>query len=171
MNRNNMLKNSIVFGVILLFLGVGFQPALSNEISTNPVSVDEDCFECQPVNRVDLLKVKLLLIRVEAFTNIILSRFSHIQEIREKCEEASERISEISELNENVFVCNFLFIAVIFIVAIVELTDMILNPFEQGSPIFILIGTLLSPWYLFLFSISFTIIGYMAYFECDLFYP
>ena len=80
------MKKALAIGVILLFLGVGFQPALANEVSTNTVSdVDEDCLECQPVNRVELLKVKLLLIRLEVITNVILSRFGHIPEIGEKC--------------------------------------------------------------------------------------
>ena len=47
---------------------------------------EEDC-GCQDVNRVDLLRFRLLLIRIEAINNVILTRFGHIPEIREKCEE------------------------------------------------------------------------------------
>ena len=103
----------LVVCIIVLFLGVGFQPALANEISTTTVSdVDEDCLECQPVNRIDLLKVRLLLIRVEVLTNILMQRFGHIPEIKEKCEEISNRISKLQVLNENSFICDFLWIII-----------------------------------------------------------
>ena len=99
--RNVCLKKGLVIGIIVLFLGVGFQPALANEISTNMVSdVDEDCLECQPVNRVEILKVKLLLIRIEAITNILLSRFGHITEVKEKYQELSDRIITLRKMNE-----------------------------------------------------------------------
>ena len=92
------MRKVLVVGVILLFLGVGFQPALADEVSTNIVSdVDEDCFECQPVNRVDLLRIRLLLIRVEVFTNIILSKFGHIPKIQEKCGILSNRVTVLRE--------------------------------------------------------------------------
>ena len=68
--KNVCFKEGLVVGIIILFLGVGFQPALANEVSTTIVSdVDEDC-GCQPVNKIDLLKVRLLLIRLKIFTNI-----------------------------------------------------------------------------------------------------
>ena len=92
------MKKVLAVAVILLFLGVGVQPALANEVSNTVSDVDEDCLECQPVNRIDILKVKLLMIRVEAFTNVILSRFGHIPEIREKCEEISDRITNFQEM-------------------------------------------------------------------------
>ena len=85
----------LVVGIIVLFLGVGFQPALANEIS----DVEEDC-GCQPVSRVDLLKVKLLLIRLEAFTNVILSKYEHIPEIQEECGEILDRITSLREMND-----------------------------------------------------------------------
>ena len=90
------MKKALVICIILLFLGVGFQPALANEVS----DVDEDCLECQPVNRIDLLKVKLLLIRVEAITNVILSKYGHIPEVAEKCKVASDKISILKDMNE-----------------------------------------------------------------------
>ena len=86
--RNVCFKKALVVGIIVLFLGVGFQPALANEVSIAKTSdVEEDCLECQPVNRVDLLRVRLLLIRLETITNIILSKFGHIPDIEEKCGE------------------------------------------------------------------------------------
>ena len=124
MNRNNILKNSIVISVILLFLGVGFQPALADEISTTVVSdVDEDCLDCQPVNRVELLRVKLLLTRLEVFTNILMSKFGHIPGIADECEEVSEGITTLQERinylklklpsQEYIILCDILLVIVI----------------------------------------------------------
>ena len=99
------MKKAIVIGVILLFLGVGFQPALANEISTTTVSdVDEDCFDCQPVNRVDTVRVKLLLTRLDVFINIILSKFGHIPEIVTICKE----ILDILKNGINDILCDIL---------------------------------------------------------------
>ena len=58
---------------------------------------NEDCFECQPVNRVTLLKVRLLLIKLRTITNIIKSRFGHIPEIQEKCEEVFVNVASLRE--------------------------------------------------------------------------
>ena len=99
------MKKALVVGIIVLFLGVGFQPALANEVSTNIVSdVDEDCLECQPVNRADLLRVRLLLIRLEVFINIVLSIFGHIPKIVTICEE----ILEILKNGIKDIICNIL---------------------------------------------------------------
>jgi hypothetical protein len=48
--------------------------------------VEDDC-GCQVVNRYDLFRVKLLLVRIKVITNILLLRFGHIPEIQEKCQE------------------------------------------------------------------------------------
>ena len=111
MNKNIL----ICVGITILFLGVGFQPALANEVSTNVVSdVDENCDECQPVNRVDLLKVRLLLIRIEAFTNVILSKLGQYQEIKEKCHEILDVIHKNREL-DNIIICIILGILILLV--------------------------------------------------------
>ena len=122
------MKKALVVVVILLFLGVGFQPATANEISTNPIfDVDEDCFECQPVSRVDLLKVKLLLIRLKSFTNVISSKYGYIPEVAEKCEEISDRITGTS-LQDNPPICYLLLIALISMFPLVGIMELILYP-------------------------------------------
>ena len=82
------MKKAIVIGVILLFLGVGFQPALAVS------DVDKDCLECQPVSRVDNFRVKLLFIRLEVVINVILSKFAHIPEIVTICKEILEILND-----------------------------------------------------------------------------
>jgi len=66
--RTFCVKNGLTVGVILLFVGVAVQPTLADEISISNISdVEEDCLECQPINRVDQLRFKLLLIKLEVF--------------------------------------------------------------------------------------------------------
>ena len=68
------MKKALVIEVILLFLGVGIQPALANEISTNALSdVDEDCFECQVSNVFRHLQAKMMLIKPKAVKNHLSS--------------------------------------------------------------------------------------------------
>ena len=83
---------------------------ISSVVSANEI-VDEECLECQPVSRVDLLKVRLWLIRLGVAINSILSKFNHIPEVKEKCEEVSDRINELifeSSLEDFPKICDFL---------------------------------------------------------------
>ena len=70
---------------------------LTSVVSANEV---EDCLECQPVNRVDLLKVKLLLTRLEVIINGIISKFKDIPYIQEKFQDISDRIKTFKEMNK-----------------------------------------------------------------------
>ena len=83
---------------------------ISSVVGANEV-VDEDCLECQPVNRVDLLRVKLLLTRLEVFTNVILSKLGHIPEIEEKCEEILDIIHS-NRLLDSPIICAILSIII-----------------------------------------------------------
>ena len=93
------MKKALVVGVILLFLGVGVQPALANEISITNTSVDEDC-GCQDVNRLELLRFKLLLIRLEILINSRLSKYNHIVEVTENYQEIHDRILKFRVMND-----------------------------------------------------------------------
>ena len=68
--------------------------------------IGEDC-GCQTVNRVDLLRFKLLLIRVEVITNIILSKFGHIPEVEEKCQDILDIIHS-SKVLDYPIICSIL---------------------------------------------------------------
>ena len=132
------MKKALVIGVILLFLGVGIQPALANEVSTNAVSdVEEDCLECQPASRVDLLKVKLLLIRLEAITNVILSKFGHIPEIKEKCEKILETIHSDNDLF-SVIICGIAGVLLAYFVSLIVIFSSIAAILgEYSYPLFV----------------------------------
>jgi len=69
--------------------------------------VDEDC-GCQVVNRYDLFRVKLLLVRLKVITNILLLRFGHIPEVAEKCYEILENL-DINKLWDSPIICDTLY--------------------------------------------------------------
>ena len=114
LRRKERMKKVLVIGVILLFLGVGFQPVFANEVSIAKKSdVEEDCLECQPVYRVDLLKVNLLMNRLKVFTNIIMHRFDHFPEIQEK----RDNILKFINSDDTPF-CDALGVLMLFFVAL-----------------------------------------------------
>lgn len=98
---------------------------ITNVVSAN--EVDEDC-GCQPMNRVDLLRIKLLMIKLEVFTNIFLSRFGHIPEVEGKCKEISNKVTTlremINELNpdlpwgDNPIICTILSLIIIPLITV-----------------------------------------------------
>jgi len=68
--------------------------------------VEEDC-ECQDVNRYDLFRVKLLLVRIKVITNILLLRFGHIPEVADKCFDILENL-DLNKLQGSPIICAIL---------------------------------------------------------------
>ena len=169
--RDRVFKKGLVAGIIVLFLGVGFQPAFANEISIPETSDNEDC-ECQGINRFELFRAKLLLIRLEVFTNILLSKFGHIPEIAEKCQEISNRITTLKVMNlefksylhlsYETFICKLLEFIFDCIFSIYFTIKTIRDKFEDYPIIFNFFEKLLN-----LFDIPFSIIGFLLFlFHC-----
>ena len=136
-------KKALVVGIIVLFLGVGFQPAIANEVSiTKTADVEGDCFDCRPVNRVALLKVKLLLMKLETITNVILSRFGHTPEVAEKCEEVLDIINS-NRVLDYPFICvvllSILFPVMFIMVIIQDIEDLLEEKFPTISYIFFIL--------------------------------
>ena len=94
------MKKALVVGIIVLFIGVGVQPAFANEVSiTNKTSdVEEDC-NCNPVSNLHLVRLERILNRVESYTNIISIFSNRNPVIQEKCEELSNEITTLKETN------------------------------------------------------------------------
>jgi len=105
------MKKIIVFGIICLFVGVGFQPvfAVESRVSDDKVEKEEDC-DCQEVDSLTLIRVKLLFTQLKIATNILLSRFGHIPEVEEKCKELLDIIDSNGQLGEPhpIIFCNIL---------------------------------------------------------------
>jgi hypothetical protein len=96
--KNKNIKKILVVGIIILFIGVGIQPAFANDISiTTTSNIKEDC-GCQPISNLHLVRLERLLNRVEIYTNILSLLFKHNSEVKEKCELLSNKIKENSIL-------------------------------------------------------------------------
>jgi len=99
MNKD-MICKTIALGVIIIFITVGIQPALAVErgVSVDNTENEEDC-DCQE-DISNPYMVKLWLNKVKVFTNIIMSRYGHIPEVKEICQE----VIDIS-INPNITIC------------------------------------------------------------------
>ena len=96
--KNRLIKKGLVFSVIILFITVGTQPIFAKDTITSIISEsEEDCIECQGTDRYNILRVKLLLIRLKTIINLISLKFDDI--IQDK--ELSSRYNEIIEINEH----------------------------------------------------------------------
>ena len=72
---DRLFKKGLVVGLIILFIGIGIQPTISNEIQITKTSdVEEDCIECQ-TNANTHLPQKLLnrLGKNKVLSNVIKS--------------------------------------------------------------------------------------------------
>jgi len=100
--KKNIFKKVLVTGIIILFIGIGLQPAFANEISITKTSdIDKGCKSCQPVNKNLIYRLKSLMNRFEK-TKYILSIFSkHNPEHKEKYQEFSDKITATTEENNN----------------------------------------------------------------------
>ena len=87
--------------------------------------IDKDCLECQPASRVELLKFKLLMIRLEVFINILSSKFSYIYKIVENDDEISNKLKTFQKMvneykhnlpwDENPIICTILWLNIFLI--------------------------------------------------------
>ena len=105
--------------------------------------VEDDC-ECQDVNRYDLYRVKLLLVRIKVITNILLLRFGHIPEIAEKCSDILENL-DLNKLQEPPIICAILESICNQIDYIYDVLDYLLTVYEDYEIIFFIIASLIPP--------------------------
>jgi hypothetical protein len=80
------MNKIIVVGIILLFIGVGFQPVISIEInnSNEIIENEEECMEC---NKVDTETLELLnrnLIKAKFYTRLSLSFLKNNPEVNDE---------------------------------------------------------------------------------------
>ena len=95
--QNSIVKNSLVIGIIFLFIGISIAPSVTSiDISKHRTSSDdiEDC-GCEENNRISPVRVNYLLKRLEFGTKILISRYGHIPEVNEKGEELLDIIHTI----------------------------------------------------------------------------
>ena len=95
---NNKILIASIFSTLMLLIPMTSVVGVSD--------VEEDC-GCQVVNRYDLFRVKLLLVRIKVITNFILLKFGYIPEIKEKCEGILDVINSNRQLDYPI-ICDIL---------------------------------------------------------------
>ena len=106
--KKDMLSKTLVLGVILLFIGISFQPAyaVESKLSADSTENDEDC-NCKEIDRLDLIRANLLLNKLEILTNILLFRYGHLPEIEESFQELLDIIKSYRQVNHQI-ICKLL---------------------------------------------------------------
>ncbi|UCF49412.1 MAG: hypothetical protein JSU91_06610 [Thermoplasmatales archaeon] len=98
MKGNPVLYKTLVVGVIVLFIGIGVQPAFA--VTKDISDSDDDCDICPKVSKSHLLLIKSFLKRLEKYDDesSVLSKLN--PEIEEKYQEISYAFSSLSNINK-----------------------------------------------------------------------
>jgi hypothetical protein len=107
----------------------------------------EDC-DCQEVERPNPFMVKLLLNRVETYTNIIISKFEHIPEVKENCQELLDIINTNRQLDNSLIftiICSILEDILDIVKSINEYVGNVLDKVAE-TPFFLLMVLLWLPF-------------------------
>jgi hypothetical protein len=100
--------NKIIIGIIVLFIGVGIQPAFANEVSITAISNNKEDCNCKPVSNLHLVvlerlsnRLDRLLDRLEVYTGVISILYRHKPDFTEKFNEFSNEIITLRESNND----------------------------------------------------------------------
>ena len=95
MSRNPaLLYKSLVALVVVLFIGVGIQPAFA--ITPNTSSSKEDC-NCEELNNYELVKVERLLNKAEVYSKFLSVLSKYNPETKDEIGKLSDKISTLKE--------------------------------------------------------------------------
>jgi hypothetical protein len=102
-------KKGLVIGIIILFIGMGVQPAFAVETKSPIDSVEkvEDC-DCQQVSDINLVKLKGDLNRLKVYTRILSMSSELNPMVQRRIEQLENLLSDLD--NDNTRFWNFPFI-------------------------------------------------------------
>ena len=92
-----MFYKTLIVGVIVLFIGVGIQPAFA--VTPNDSDSEDDCNLCPKVSNLHLVRLKNLLNRLEKYDNILSALSKHYPEFEERYQELSDRLTAFIEMD------------------------------------------------------------------------
>ena len=169
MNKNNLFKKTLVFGIIILFIGVSIQPVFAddNKSSTDNTENENDC-GCEVVSDAQHIRFEELLNRLEIYAKKLSLLFKDNPKIVEKCEELSKIISKIKSLNvDGNPICFFLWAYLIFVLdtRLSFIEEFLLYGHWSESPI---LWTFINAWFTSLANKIVFVYGLLRYFDCYL---
>jgi hypothetical protein len=106
MKGKPVMYKFLVVGVIVLFIGIGIQPAFAIELEQ---PFNDDCEICpKKVSKQHLILLEILLNKMEKYDNqlSVLSKLN--PEVEEKYQEILERITTLQDLDPSNEFCDFL---------------------------------------------------------------
>jgi hypothetical protein len=98
MSKNPVLYKSLAVSVIVLFIGLGIQPAFA--ITSNSIESDDDCNLCPKASKKHIDRLINLLDRLERYDTQLSELFNQYPEFEEKYQEILVQFDVLSELNE-----------------------------------------------------------------------
>lgn len=116
--RNVCFRKGLVVGIIILFLGAGFQPAIADVSNIYNSDSEDDCDICPKVSKQHIVRIKSLIDRLDTL-NTKLSKVSKLNpELEDKYQELSKSIStfkniykelkQVANKNKNTDLCDSL---------------------------------------------------------------
>ena len=98
--KPRLFYKMLVFGVIVLFIGIGIQPAFA--VTPDKSDNDDDCKLCPKVSNLHFVRLKNLLNRVEKYDNILSVLSKH------NSKEINKELKPNKPLNDYPITCNIL---------------------------------------------------------------
>ena len=169
MDKNSsFLKKILVVGVIVLFIGIGMQPAIANNVSITKTSYsEEECDICPKASKKHIERLINMLDRIEKY-DYQLSEFSKINpELEDKYQELSKRITIFDEMNEELKKVVSGDSITVFCDLLGFITGVLLIPFIlytisfYGNDNYPILKSVLLPFILFISILGFT--GFILY--------
>lgn len=172
--RNYKFKKGLIIGIIFLFVGIAFQPAVA--VTPNATESEDECNLCPKINNQQITIFKSLIYRLERQINklSVLSKQNPI--MKRKYQEISDGIATLKEMNvesnsdDYPKICDFLGKLVSISGPTFLFVAILLNYIRAtGLEIIYLISTILSiPIVIFTWI---PLIAYFGIFDCYDFYP
>ena len=94
----NMYK-ALVIGVIVLFIGVGIQPAIA--VTLNSADSEDDCNLCpKKVSKQHIIKLKSLISRLDTLNTKLLTVSKLNPDIEERYQDISDKVAILKDINK-----------------------------------------------------------------------
>jgi hypothetical protein len=128
--RYSCFNNALTVGIILLFIGVGIQPAFADVSNISISDSEDDCEICPKINNQYLIKIKSFIDKLEKHDNILSISTKLNPEFVKKYQELSNYIDS----NEPIFIRPFCVFLEILRYFFIDLGEYFINRLSVWMP-------------------------------------